>query len=282
MEKIIEVISEDRRYRTTMYPAVIMPDDSRNSWINGLEAGPGKEDFLTRDEIMKVNTVKPTKRAEQFPSECIIGPDEIVGITHGQKLNITPLPKHEGSKYPGDYIHPRHFALHCFYLTLSIIAPSKATYNQTSHRFYMLDKEFEATARQKERSAKYEAYKFLNEGMSLTQMVRIANLIRLETNAYQFGDISKLSPTGVADKLHEIADKDPSFILMCDASKYPDVATKLFIVDALIAGILKRKGVEYYDQEKYVGTSMNDIIRHLNGDDNVPVRWKTSMQSKSK
>lgn len=284
-KRIVEIISEDKRYRKERYPAIILEDPRTGIFMNGLEHRPGKEeteDFLTQEEIKDYNYKFSKVRSEQFPLESIIRVDDVVSIPHAQKLDLTLKVGKNGKpltgKFPGDYVYPRDYALYCFYSILPNVAKTKEGYNRSQHHFYLLDREYEATSRMEKRKRSFEAEKFLFDNISLEKQKLIAMLISFKTKEYEFGDISKLSATMIQDKLFEVAQKNPDFILACDPTKHPEVTEELFVIQAIDAKVLKKKGVSYYDGDRFAGDDMTGLIKYLKSDDNIVLSWKSKME----
>ncbi len=278
--RVVELISQDDKYRKERYPFVAAVDPVTGDIRNGLEyqAGvEGKEDYLTQEEI-RGKEISTKARADKFPPESVIRADDVIYLPHGQKMRLsTKGPKHDG-KFPGDYIYPREHALYMFLLMQPRVAKSKEDFNASHHIFYLLDREHEAAVKMDTRKSTFKAQEFLFNNASLEFKRRIAMLISFKTKGYKFGDVEKLTATTIDDKLFEIAEKEPKLILKCDPKGNPNVEVELFIIDAINKGVIKQVGVDYYDGDKYAGADLPQLVKYLNDNDKVALRWKTMMK----
>lgn len=278
MKRIVELIAKNPKYLLEPYPFVCLIDAQSGDILNGLEFRAGdleREDFLKQEEIRGQASVKPKARMDKFPPEAVIKRGDVVSGYHGQKLNLTLKNSMKSPGiFPSDYLYPRDFALYKFFLIQPNVANVLENYNADKHHFYLLDREYEAGQRKVVRKKTFDAQKFLQENVSLQRQKEIAMLIGFKTKDYQFGDVNKLSATLIEDKLYEIAGKSPELILACDPELFKDVPEEMFVVAALDKGILKKKGVDYYDGSTYAGSDLLQLVKYVKSNNDIVLRWK--------
>lgn len=153
-----------------------------------------------------------------------------------------------------------------------MIAASKSQVNPDYHRFYIEDKEREATATISKSKLKGKAFEVIS-GLSLEQMENYARVLG------KF--VPGLSQTQIESALYEVAEEKPQLILDVDNDK--DLKHKIFLRRLLDRQILHMDNGKYMNGKDLVGINEDYAIHWLKDPMNSSLitQWGTMLNGGS-
>lgn len=268
-ERIVEIISKDKRYRKEPYPSRPAYDTRLKTYLTGQHIVPGdkdRADYLTNEEMIDVQKISAAK-LKKFPASSVISPNDVTMISHRRKLNLTPIEgKDANSKYPGDFIYPADKALYEYLLEREFVARSEDEYNNNVHYFYILDKETVAVARLSKREKRYQAEKFIREKVKITKYRSMALLLNHKITDFNIL-YENVTDAMLQDSLLEAAEKYPDIVLACDPEKNPQIEKELFVLTLIDKQLISIKSGAYYDGGKFIGSTVPAVIETLEKDE---------------
>lgn len=153
----------------------------------------------------------------------------------------------------------------------SMIAPSKSAINPDQHRFYIEDKEKEATAKISKSRIKGKAFAII-ENLSLEQQTNYARILGKFTK-----DLTRTQVEGV---LFDVAEETPQLILDVDSDK--DLKHKIFLRRCLERNILHMDNGKYMNAKEMVGINEEYAIMWLKDPNNsmVVTQWGNMLEDR--
>lgn len=274
-DRIVEIISKDKRYRQQPYPSKPAFDTQLRVYLTGQQMVPGdpsRSDFLTEEEMTNVSKISTAKQ-KKFPVSCVINPTEVTLIQHRRKLNITPNdPAKSESKYPGDFKFPNDKALYEYLLEREFIALSEEEYIPNVHYFYILDKEIVADRKLSKREKRWNAERFLREDVAQSKYREMCLLLNHRIKGVNI-NYDLLTDVQLKDALLDAAEKYPDEVLSCDYTVDPMVQKELFVLLLIDKHILTLRNGAYYDGAKFLGSTVNAIIATLEKDETLMAKF---------
>lgn len=283
MERIIEVISKDKRYRQTPYPSKPAIHSTWNVFLTGQHVVPGdnaRRDYLTTDE-MRDTTKLSAAKAKKFPAISVINPDNVQIIAHRRKLNLTPIEEANAeSPYPGDYLYPHDKAFYEYLLEREFVARSEDEYVGSKHFFYLLDKEAAAVKRLSKRDLKFEAEAYIRNEVNVSAYRDVALFLNHRIKNFNIAvDVS--TDTQIKDKLFEAVDKHPDIVLEFNPKTNAMVGKELFILRLINQNLIEQRNGAYYDGPKWLGSTVQQVIETFTKDEAINAKFVRMMEGKS-
>ena len=248
-EKIVRVISVDKRYVKQPYPAIAIWDNSKHCYLTGQHIDPSipkTRNNLTVDEMTGKKMPSEEKLA-RFP--YIINPENNIPIIHMRKLNISVDEK-------GNAVNPVDMALFIFIKHYcSFVANSKKSVRPGTDFFYIEDLETEAEEQIKASDLRYEAEKCIRENASIQKLKDIALMLNYKIKNFSI-PVDQMSETRIKGELLKVCEKNPSEVISCFGK---DVNEELYIYKLVKYGILENKGGAFFDGSQIIGTNVDNV-----------------------
>lgn len=247
-EKKIRIISVDKRYVKTPYPAIAVYDSSKNCYMTGQHIDPSDrstKDNLTVDEMTMQKQLSEEK-AKRFP--YIINPEQNIPIIHMEQLDI--------SVEDGEPVNPNHWAKYNFIKNhCSFVASSKKSVRPGTDYFYIEDLESEAEEAVKASDLRYEAEKCIREKTSIRNMKDIALMLNYKIKNFSI-PVDTLSETRVKAELLKACEKHYNEVISCFRT---DANEELYIYKLVKYGILENKNGAFFDGTQIIGTNVENV-----------------------
>jgi hypothetical protein len=248
-EKIVRVISVDKRYVKKPYPAIAIWDDAKHCYLTGQHIDPSipkTRNNLTVDEMTGKKMPSEEKMAK-FP--YIINPENNIPIIHMRKLNISVDEN-------GDAVNPVDMALFIFIKHYcSFVANSKKSVRPGTDFFYIEDLETEAEEQIRVSDLRYEAEKCIRENASIQKLKDIALMLNYKIKNFSI-PVDQMSETRIKGELLKVCEKNPSEVISCFGK---DVNEELYIYKLVKYGILENKGGAFFDGSQIIGTNVDNV-----------------------
>ena len=264
IEKKVRIVSLDKRYRKEAYPSIPIFNSKIGTYETGQHinpADPTTKDNLTTAEMLG-EVMIPAEKLKKFPH--IIVPEVRVPIEHLRQFNLST---HED----GSYVNPKDVAEFNLIKQFDFVAPTKAQYKTTAHYFYIEDLQAEATIRVNARELRFRAEKLVRENATVSKYKDLAILLNYKIPSAKFL-IDNMSELMIQDKLFDACETNPNAVISCFAdSAHED----LFILKAAQYGIITRKGASFYDNEQFLGDSVEEVKRFIRKEEGMryKIRW---------
>lgn len=254
---IVQLVSVDKRYNTTVYPSVPVLDSSINAYLTGQHIDPkdpSTHGNLTKDE-MTGKVAIPSEKLTKFP--FIIFPEtiengkvktNIIPLRHGDKVNID---KNEA----GAYIHARDGALYDYWKQLyPKVVFSKDEVQKGVTMFYALNVEAEALKRVSLEDLIFEAQSLIRS-TNIGKYRDIALLLNHKIKNFNI-NVDVLTEVQIKDKLIEACKTNPTEVISCFDKA---IELDLFILKLVKKGIISQRAGSYYDGQLFLGVNIEDV-----------------------
>jgi len=156
------------------------------------------------------------------------------------------------------------------------VAPSKGEFNRMKHDFYIENRTKESEKKTKSFRKTIKAG-IAVEKLSPNEMLELADYLFVnhnEANCSRDREVSVITNT-----IYEYSATKPDFIL--DALK-KDNKTNLYVSSLVIAGILTKKGADFYEGKTFIATTFEKVVSIYNTDLTKAARWDGKLREKSK
>ena len=236
-ERLVKVISLDKRYRKVPYPAVAPYDESTGSYYTGQEIIPGEEGSIGlsyEQMIGKKDLLK--KQSDKYG--FIIVPillkkdnsveQKIHSLMHNRTFNLT-------LNASGNPVSPKDYWEFNFFTKLKtsyddmLIAPSKKEYIKGKNYFYVEDKEAEAVDSIATEEAYYNAMSFVKKNESDEKHYELALLLNYRVPNFNINP-NTLTMNQLRGSIYEACRKYPDKVLECNPEQNPNIKKEAFFL----------------------------------------------------
>jgi hypothetical protein len=269
--KVVKFIAKDRKYRIEPYQAVAPLSTSLNTYVTGQHVDYNDKSTkgnLTIKEITGEVEIKPAARKALFPH--VINHIDPVLIIHNKgydcRLNSDGTPAN-----PKDYTEA-YFII----AQTGLVARSEKEAN-TRHKFYLEDKEANATVFVNNSDKVYEAQKLIREKASIEDYKDLVSMLNLSVTGFNVS-IENLSDTRLKEILLKQAAEDPDTITLAFTERGKDI---LFLSKLILNNILRHKpGNGYYDGEAFIALDTEKFVNFINDGANSSIvgKWGTLLK----
>lgn len=273
-ERIVRLISVDKRYNQRVYPSIPIKDESSNTFLTGQHVDPRDpktKDNITFAEMTHQVPISPGKMAK-FP--YVIFPevkefnDLVKTITfplkHGDVFNLT-------TDSTGKFLNPKDKAMYDYCkFQYPVVAMSKKDVRIGETMFYMQDLAAEAEVRVQKEDLIFEAQSKVR-GSNLDKYRELALLLNYNLKNFNI-NVSVLTETQVKDKLIQACKDHPQQVLNCFSA---GIEQDLFILKLTDKKIITKKNGSFYDGNLFLGQTVEEVKAFMGKDENEPsvTKW---------
>lgn len=284
IDRMVQVLSLDKRYRMEPYPVMAPFSQSLGIYLTGQHRIPSNEEYsdgLTLDEMTGKTEIKPLARRNKF--EYVINPFDVHPILHGRRFNL--------SIENGVIVNQKDWWEFKFFTEFAktyndsfVVATSKNNYINGRNYFYVNDKEAVAIEMIKEVDNYAEALFFIRE-KAIEDYRSVALLLNYYIEGYNI-DPDRLSSNQLRHALYEACKSNPEKVIRCDNKVNPNVNKELFFLNLASYGIIQydpSKG--FYSQEvPLIGGNLTECMIFANKEDNQTLiaKWGALLREKQK
>lgn len=264
-ERIIKVMSLDKRYIRSHYKMIAPKRDDINTFLTGQHIDPYDPETNGNLSVEQmIGKEKLTEEQQKKFGKYIINPNDFVPIRSGMVLNITV-------KEDGTPLNARDYYIWKFLQYQVIVAKDKESYNKVHHRFYFEDKEYEASVRINKRDNMYKAIEKVRSNLSLEKLTNLAIMFNYYIKEFNVNP-KKVSKIQLEDMVYEQCEKNPQLVLKCFDAGWED---RLYVLKLADDGIIQRKGDDFYDGAIYIGQGLEGVKIFMNKAENRPTinKW---------
>jgi len=256
--KIVRFIAHDRKYRSTPYPAVAPLDTKLNIYVTGQHADPSDPDrtgFLTQEEIIGEIEVAPKARKAKFSPR--IDQHTTVLIIHNKpydcRLDDKGIPVNPKDYWEAQFIIEQ----------TSLVAPTEAK-AQSTHKFYLDDKEEAAKLFVSQADEVYAAQKKIHEEANVSEYSELVMALNLSVQGFHV-DWRPMNSNRLKEVLLKQAERDPASIVRIFSEQGKDL---IFFSQLVEKKILARRPDGYYDGQKFICSDSTEFLRFIAKRDN--------------
>lgn len=264
---LVKVVSGDKRYRNRAFRSV--PLEVNGTYLTGQHIDPydiSTKGNLTADQM---RGLKPLTEEQLRKFGYVINPDIPVPIRHLREYDITIGPD-------GLPINHKDYWEFQYLKYQPVVAKDKDSYNITNHRFYIEDKEAEASKRVTKREMMYKALEAVRKDMSLERLTDIAILLNYNVPAFKV-NAEKVSRTILEDKIYETCEQFPEDVLKCFNE---EAELDLYILKLASKGILTRKAQDFFDGSTFIGRGLEGVKDYMSKSSNEATvsKWSSLLK----
>lgn len=264
-ERIIKVMSLDKRYIRSHYKMIAPKRDDINTFLTGQHIDPYDPETSNNLSFEQmIGKEKLTEEQQKKFGKYIINPNDFIPIRSGMALNITV-------KEDGTPLNARDYFIWKFLQYQVIVAKDKESYNKVHHRFYFEDKEHEASVRINKRDQMYKAIEKVRSNLSLEKLTNLAIMFNYYIKEFNVNP-TKVSKVQLEDMVYEQCEKSPELVLKCFEVGWEE---NLYILKLSNDGVIQRKGDDFFDGATYLGKGLEGVKIYMGKADNRPTinKW---------
>lgn len=282
MSRVVRAISLDKRYRGEPFPAIPAEALSIGTFVTGQHVDPENEDTfdgLSVEEMTKKEKITPKARKDKY--SYIIDPSDHILLAHGRRFNLT-MKKNKQPLNPKDYWEYQFFMLVLTYAGDALVAKNKKSYVPSKNFFYIEDKEAEAVQYISEEEVYIKAINYVMGDVASQNYFELALLLNYKVPGFHI-DPAVLSANQLKEALYAICKKDPLEVLKCNPDENPEVKKESFFLKLVKFDIIAHKlGEGFFDNDKFLGRNLNDMLDMADKKDNVGLvdKWGRLLMSK--
>lgn len=176
---------------------------------------------------------------------------------------------------------PRDYAMYNLVLLSGDIAKDKIQYDSATMKYigYFYDKESEAARYNQIDDLRYEAETLIRDA-KLDFRKKVALLLNYKMPDKEFFiNLSVVSDDVLKRELVKAAREHPEFLMSCFPERNPGVDKEMFVVELLHYNIISQKADgDIYSGSKYIGNSIEDVVKSLSKQDMQPDISKWNIQ----
>jgi hypothetical protein len=265
---LVKIISADKRYRQKAYMSVAI--ENNDIFLTGQHIDP--YDSKTKDNLTteQMRGLKPMSEAQAKKFGYVINPDIQHPIRHLREYDVSIGPD-------GSPVNHKDYWEFNYLKYQPVVAKDKDSYNLTENRFYIEDKEAEASKRVTKRELMYKAVELVRKDLSLERLTDIALLLNYHVSTFNV-NTAKISRTLLEDKIYETCETNPDEVLKCFTD---ESELDLYILKLSQKGIITKKGQDFFDGTTFIGKNIEGVKDYMNKSANEQVtnKWSALMKN---